>query len=208
MGEEFVEPIGERLRFAREQADLTVDDIVFATQIPKSVITALEAAKFSAFSSPLYAKSFLKQYSDYVMVDARPWLDALQPANFVGSEFVNPLWQAPPEPEKIARPAPPVPTGSGFATAALLLVTCGILYGAYRGYQFFDQKFGADFHVGALPTEQPTVATPPPIDRPVMALVKPAAPDHPVARKNAPDTAVTLRADAMAEEAPRARIVR
>lgn len=205
MVEEFMAPIGERLRSAREQAGLTVEDVVFVTQIPKSAIIALEAANFSAFSSPLYAKSFLKQYSDHVKVDAGIWLDALQPANFVGSEFVNPLWQAPPEPEKILRSAPPVTSGNGVATAALLVVTCGILYGAYRGYQFFDEKFGTDHQAGGTASEVPTGIPMRPV---IVPLVKPAAVDRPATQEPAPETAVTLRAEALAEPVPRARIVR
>lgn len=199
-----MDPIGERLQCAREEAGLTVEDIVFATRIPRSAIVALEAANFSAFSSPLYAKSFLKQYSDHVRVDAQPWLDALQPANFVGSEFVNPLWQAPPVLEKPARTAPAEPSGNGFATAALLVVTCGILYGAYRGYQFFETKFGADHHAGEIASEIPPAKPVQAVQPVVIPLVKDAAVDRPAA----PETVVTMRADPMAEPIPRARPVR
>ena len=59
--DELADQIGELLRQARENADLVVDDVVFQTRIPKSVVEALEAGDFSVFSSPTYARSFLSQ---------------------------------------------------------------------------------------------------------------------------------------------------
>jgi hypothetical protein len=87
----------------------------------------------------------------------------------------------------------------------LLIVTCGILYGAYRGYQFFDAKFGTDRHAGEMASEVPPTAPVPPVIEP---LVKSAAVDRPSPRKTSPDPSVTLQADAITEPVPRARIVR
>ncbi|RYD19024.1 MAG: hypothetical protein EOP88_20465, partial [Verrucomicrobiaceae bacterium] len=93
--EDISDQIGERLTKAREGAGLTVDDVMFKTRIPRSVVNALEAGDFSVFSSPTYAKSFLSQYSSYLNVDARLWLDALEPASFISGDIVRPLWEAP-----------------------------------------------------------------------------------------------------------------
>ena len=84
--EDISDQIGERLRMAREKAGLGVDDIVYRTHMPRSVVLALESADFSVFSSPVYAKSFLYQYSEFLNVDACLWLDALEPAGFVARE--------------------------------------------------------------------------------------------------------------------------
>ena len=55
----------------------------------------LEAEDFSAFTSPVYARSFLAQYSDFLNVDAQPWLDALEPAAFIPGGVLSTVLDAP-----------------------------------------------------------------------------------------------------------------
>lgn len=139
--EEYPDQIGERLQQARERAGLTVDDVLFKTRIPRSVILALEAGDFSTFSSPTYAKSFLSQYSQYLDVDAQLWLDALQPASFISGEFVQPLWQEAEErkEEKVAE----VPSERGWLSGLTVLAATGALVVlALKGYQLLEKKYG------------------------------------------------------------------
>ncbi len=156
--EEILDHIGERLSKARECAGLTVDDVIFRTRIPRSVVEALEAGDFSVFSSPTYAKSFLSQYSGFLDVDARLWLDALEPAAFVASEFAGPLW-------KVVNPAREKPAAevrgdySGFVSALTMLVaTCGLIFVALKGYQFFDSRFAGES--APDPINEPASSTP------------------------------------------------
>lgn len=149
--EEVWDQIGRRLREAREAADLTADDIVFRTRIPKSVVEALEAENFSVFTSPTYAKSFLRQYSEYLGVDAEPWLDALEPASYVGGEAWQPMFSGG-EPEHPVAKRPvrdPRRNEQEFTTkrnqwsaAWLMVVTAGLVIGVVKGYHFLEQKFG------------------------------------------------------------------
>jgi cytoskeletal protein RodZ len=175
MVEEFSDQIGERLQMAREKADLTVDDVVFKTRIPKSVVEALEAADFSVFSSPMYAKSFLSQYSDFLRVDAGLWLDALEPATFLGGEIVSPLWLASrPEKKEVRVPErDQAPESSWFSTFSMLAVSCCLIFAAVQGYQFFESRFGVEVNAsdftktpeappqGAAPAVTPTASAPP-----------------------------------------------
>ncbi len=176
-------PIGEDLRNAREQAGLAVEDVVFATRIPRTVVLALEAADFTEFSSPLYAKSFLTQYSAFVHVD--------------------PLWQAPPEPEKPVRSTVAQPVKGGWmSTVGLLVLTGGLVFAAIRGYAYFESRFGTDpqtAEVALTPEETVLADRKKVVERvQVVAEVKPPSPAA------GAETVAAHRDDSMIELAPRA----
>lgn len=203
MVEDYSDHIGERLQRARDRAGMSVEDVQFRTRIPKSVVIALEAADFSVFSSPTYAKSFLSQYSGFLKVDAQLWLDALQPANFLGGEFVNPLWQAPPEIEKELRPMPPAASGNWVATVALLLFSCGIVFAALRGYQLLESRFGMEISGSEITKiKESRLHSAKEVELPAQTSVS--------AEMNQlhADAASLSRQNAMAEPPPRAIIVR
>lgn len=174
--EDISDQIGERLTKAREKAGLAVDDVMFKTRIPRSVINALEAGDFSVFSSPTYAKSFLSQYSSFLNVDARLWLDALEPAAFIAGEIVRPLWEAAnpvrEEPASSAREG-----SSGWASALTMMAATGVLvFVALKGYEFFEKRFGLELAVPqpgsgsvAPVSPQPAVAPPAPVATPEAA---------------------------------------
>lgn len=135
--------IGTRLRQAREQAGLSVEDVVFRTQLPRTVIVALEDSDFTVFSSPTYAKSFLSQYSNFLSVDAYVWIDALQPAPFVASEAARSFLEVvgPKTAEKTTEPT----SSSGLLSALSILVfSFGMIYAAMKGYDFFEARFGRE----------------------------------------------------------------
>ncbi|WAC21667.1 helix-turn-helix domain-containing protein [Luteolibacter sp. SL250] len=149
--EEVWDQIGKRLRGAREAADLAVDDVVFRTRIPRSVVEALEADDFSVFTSPTYAKSFLRQYSEYLKVDAEPWLNALEPASYVSGEAWQPMFSGgEPQPSAAKRPVrdprqkerEPEPARNQWSAVWLMLLSAGLVIGVVKGYQFLDAKFG------------------------------------------------------------------
>lgn len=169
--EEISDQIGERLTKAREGAGLTVDDVMFKTRIPRSVINALEMGDFSVFSSPTYAKSFLSQYSTFLNVDARLWLDALEPASFISGDIARPLWEAAP-PGRDEPPHSPREGSSGWGSALTMMAATGVVvFVALKGYEFFEKRFGlelaapAPVQVAPVPP-QPTVAQPAPVAKP------------------------------------------
>jgi len=136
------EPVGERLRTTREKAGLSLSDVVHQTRIPNSVIVALEAGDFSAFDSPTYAKSFLSQYGVFLEVDTSPWLDAIEPADYIPvnvmQKFVEPV-------EAKSAPAvqPVTATPSVWSASFVLLLSCAILGGALYGYFEMEKRFSA-----------------------------------------------------------------
>lgn len=135
-----MEQIGTKLRSAREAAGLSLDDVVFRTQLPKSILSALEAEDFSVFASPVYAKSFLSQYSGFLNVDARDWLDALEPGAFSPGGSLHFLLDAP-EPEVVPEPTVPAAGGGWFAVIGLFALSVALVYGVMESYAFFEAKF-------------------------------------------------------------------
>ncbi len=170
---------------AREKAGLTVDDVVFRTGLPHSAIEALEVENFSGFASPVYAKSFLAQYSGFLHVEADPWLDALKPAAYHEGDPLRPILTA----ERSAPPQPlsrGEPRGGGVSALLLLLVSCALVFGAVRAFEFFDARFGVDIthpqlekkREESLIFEKPPIPISPPKGRPVPDPNPPKAEDE------------------------------
>ena len=59
-----MESIGEKLRLAREQNNLTIDQIARETHVAKSFLKALEDEDFSVFPGETYAMGFLRNYAE------------------------------------------------------------------------------------------------------------------------------------------------
>ncbi len=137
------EQIGSKLRTARESAGLAVDDVVFRTQLPKSVVNALEAEDFAVFASPVYAKSFLAQYSEYLNVDAQAWLDALEPGAFAAGGLLNPLVDAPAA-GNVPEPPRNEASGGWLAVIGLFALTVALVYGVMAGFEFFESRFARE----------------------------------------------------------------
>ena len=139
--------IGEQLRKAREIRHETLKDVEFALRIPEPVLTELEANDYSSFSSPTYAKSFLKQYSQYLEVDARRWLEAFESgdalANIDEFEYLHGDSYAGATPEEIKKArlqrqgggrAKIKGAGGALISLALFLICAGVVW-------YYVQKF-------------------------------------------------------------------
>jgi cytoskeleton protein RodZ len=221
--EEVCYQIGTRLREAREAADLEVDDVVFRTRIPRSVVEALETEDFSVFTSPTYAKSFLRQYSEFLGVDAEPWLNALEPASYVSGEAWQPMFSG----GEASLPAAKRPVRDPrdkenqlesdrgqWSSAWLMVLTVGLIFGAVKGYHLLEEKFGGE------PPEIEEQASEPAADgmpegmpgkAPQLAKAPAPAPPEEVAvpaEQPAEDTHVGLAKDLPGGAPPRAVIVR
>ena len=69
-----MENIGERLRKARKGKGLSIEEVQRATHIHHHVLETLESNKMDAEMSPVYAKSFLKRYGDFLGLDTEKLL--------------------------------------------------------------------------------------------------------------------------------------
>ena len=146
------EQIGPKLRQAREKAGLEIAEAARGAQIPRPAAEALEKEEFSYFASPVYAKSFLLQYSEFLEVDARAWLDALQPGSFMAS---GALLKGPEAPtRKKEQETTREPRNSALAVFILLLLTAAIILGAIKAYEFFESHLSEEPAPPSTPEEQ------------------------------------------------------
>ncbi len=65
-----MESIGEKLRLARERNNLTIDQVARETNVAKRFLKALEGEDFAAFPGETYALGFLRNYSEYLGLNA------------------------------------------------------------------------------------------------------------------------------------------
>ncbi|MFA6141685.1 MAG: RodZ domain-containing protein [Candidatus Omnitrophota bacterium] len=68
--------IGEKLREAREKKAVTIEQAQKQTHIHSTVITALEDGRCDDILAPNYVKSFLKEYANYLGLNAKELVDA------------------------------------------------------------------------------------------------------------------------------------
>jgi len=61
--------LGERLRTAREERELSLQQVAEATRISLSYLEALEKESFDAFTSDLHARGFLRNYASFLDLD-------------------------------------------------------------------------------------------------------------------------------------------
>lgn len=66
----------ERLRAAREEKGLAIEQVAEATRIPLAYLEALEEGSFAEFSSPLHARGFLRNYALFLNLDSEEILAA------------------------------------------------------------------------------------------------------------------------------------
>lgn len=86
--------LGEKLRSAREQAGLSVDDIVHATKMTGDQVRGLESDNYHAFSAPVYTKGFIKMFARAVGLAPEPLVKEYL-ANPNGTERNDPSREIP-----------------------------------------------------------------------------------------------------------------
>ncbi len=136
------ESLGNTLRAARKTAGISVDDAVYLAKMPRAVVEALETEDFGFFSSPLYARSFLQQYGDYVGADVEPWLNDLEPTTMIDGEIVESFIDiSEPVAAAVTREKPKSqPGGGAMAAVWMILITAGLVWGGITVYEKFENK--------------------------------------------------------------------
>ena len=79
-----VETAGTKLRRARTQRHLSLQDAARATKIQIAQLQDLENDDYSNFANLAYARGFLVSYGRYLHLDTRPYMDAFSDANAFG----------------------------------------------------------------------------------------------------------------------------
>src|SRR5690242_21066835 len=90
LDEQVVEPaiptVGERLRAAREEKGLSLEDVAAQTRIPQRHLESIENANWDALPAPTYTTGFAKSYASAVGLDRTEIGDQLR-AEMGGQRF-------------------------------------------------------------------------------------------------------------------------
>ena len=84
--EETVQTVGERLRAAREEKGLSLDDVAAQTRIPRRHLASIETADWDTLPTPTYTIGFAKSYAGVVGLDRTDIGDQLR-AEMGGQRF-------------------------------------------------------------------------------------------------------------------------
>jgi transcriptional regulator with XRE-family HTH domain len=145
--------LGEQLRAAREDRELSLSAAAEATRIPINYLAALEEESLSAFTSDLHARGFLRNYAAFLNLDPEEMLDLYDHAR--GNPRVRKTGAA-------ASPSLSQGRGRSLLGADLLLGLVVVALLALAGYSVYLRQN----HVEAPPTPGPPptpTATPMPV---------------------------------------------
>ena len=67
--------LGQRLRAAREERELLIEEVADATRIPLNYLQALEEEALEIFTSDLHARGFLRNYASFLDLDPEEMAD-------------------------------------------------------------------------------------------------------------------------------------
>jgi hypothetical protein len=145
--------LGQRLRAAREEKGLLIEEVADATRIPLNYLQALEEETLDAFSSDLHARGFLRNYASFLDLDPEEIADLYDQLRGSPRSRKGPV----PVPERV--------TGrTGFSTlgADVLLGLVVIVLVALGAYSVYVRQNPVEETPTPGPTPTPT-ATPMPV---------------------------------------------
>jgi transcriptional regulator with XRE-family HTH domain len=61
--------MGARLRAAREEKEMTIEQVAEATRIPLNYLEALESGSFDVFTSEVHMRGFMRNYASFLSLD-------------------------------------------------------------------------------------------------------------------------------------------
>ena len=146
-------PVGERLRVAREDKGLSLEDVATQTRIPRRHLEAIEEGDWSRLPAPTYTIGFAKSYASAVGLDRNEVGDDIREE--VGS--TRPVEQTNTAAFEPADPSRTMPRWLVIgAIGAIVLVVIGLTW--------LNRQALEDPQPAAIETtdEQPVTAAPPP----------------------------------------------
>ena len=170
MDEELVETdmptVGERLRVAREEKGLSLEDIAAQTRIPQRHLESLEVADWDKLPAPTYTTGFAKSYASAVGLDRTEIGDQLR-AEMGGQRSPNTTAEV----FEPADPARTMPKSLVFGAIAAVIVL--VLVMSWLNRRSLEQS---DLPAAAAPAAAPTQ----PSQQPAIPPAPPAAAQGPV----------------------------
>ncbi len=148
--------LGSTLRRAREARGLTLEDAERDTRISRRYLQALENEEFDIIPAPVYARGFLRSYSQYLGLDPQRMLALFPVENGPASRY------APPRPTAREPEAPPAgrpqwrrPTPEPFTppSRGVRPLRPGERPGPSGGSKEYEPMIGVDIGVPRRPVE-------------------------------------------------------
>lgn len=152
----FPQPVGERLRAARERLGMSLSEVGARTRVPLRHLEAIEASNYGALPSPTYAVGFVRAYARAVGEDEVSFARDVR-VEASNSPRVKPQYQ----PYEIADPTRVPSRGlvigaAGLALAIAVLAVLWFASGLFRGKD--EAPPGAPSVAVAVPAAQPSSA--------------------------------------------------
>ncbi|MDB5722896.1 MAG: helix-turn-helix protein [Alphaproteobacteria bacterium] len=151
-------PIGERLRLAREEKGISLEEVARQTRIPIRHLQHIEQEEWDALPAITYTIGFVRSYANAIGLDG-PVIGAELRAQLGGVPRGGPA-------TALYEPADParVPPRSLAIAAAILAVLLIAAYLTWRHYALGGGDRGSEIVAEAVPgpAPQPKPATPPP----------------------------------------------
>lgn len=63
--------VGRNLKLAREEKNLSLDEVSRATKIKKDFLSAIEEDRYDLLPGPVFASGFVRSYADYLGLDGQ-----------------------------------------------------------------------------------------------------------------------------------------
>ena len=112
--------LGQHLKEAREQKQISLDDLQQTTKIQKRYLIAIEEGRFDTLPGIFYARAFVKTYAEAIGLDPEPLFDQYK------DELPNPQREAVNLPSRAARtkpaPSPKKRTKKGSFVPAIVAI--------------------------------------------------------------------------------------
>jgi cytoskeletal protein RodZ len=163
MDEEQVETdvpsVGERLRAAREEKELSLEDIAAQTRIPRRHLEAIEAADWDRLPAPTYTIGFARNYASVVGLDRAEVADQLR--SEMGGQRLSSTTAEVFEPADPARTMP-----KSLVFGAILAVIVLVLAMSWLSRRSLDQPDEAAANAASATPAAPPAAAPPPAPTP------------------------------------------
>ncbi|MDD5629329.1 MAG: helix-turn-helix transcriptional regulator, partial [Elusimicrobia bacterium] len=109
--------VGATLAAARLGRGYSLESVSQHTRIPRKFLEALEAGRFDDLPAPVYLRSFLADYCEYLELDFRPLWDKLHPAPAPAAAAAASPAQAPAEATPAAPDLPASPCRDALVSA-------------------------------------------------------------------------------------------
>lgn len=148
--------LANTLQETRKGRGISIDDAVIRSKIPRPAIEAMEAGDLGYFTSPLYAKSFLKQYGEFLELDLSDWLDGLIPTSMIesnSSDSIIRISKASPFHQKKEQVQKPRGSGNIMPTIWLIVITAALVWGGVWLFQDMNRKYSDRAPVTPTPSE-------------------------------------------------------